>query len=94
MSEEKRKLEQITFIDDETGEEHSLFVLEQTTLNESKYLLVCEDDSDETDAYIFKEVSESDTEITYVPIEDDNEYEALIKVFTELLEDAEIKSGS
>ncbi|MCR4611359.1 MAG: DUF1292 domain-containing protein [Lachnospiraceae bacterium] len=87
------RLEKISFIDD-NDETVELYVIEETTLRGVKYLLVAEDDSDESEAYIFREISESDAEITYIPVEDDDEYEALIKVFTELLEDAKIISGS
>lgn len=87
------KLDKITFLDTDTNTEVELFVIEQTTISGSKYLLVAESDTDESDAYIFKEVSESDTDITYAPIEDDDEYEALIKVFSELLKDTEVTIG-
>ena len=83
-------MDKITFYDEENKEEVELYVIEQTTLKENKYLLVAEDDSNESDAYIFKEVSDDDNELTYVPVVEDNEYEALIKVFSELLEDTDL----
>ena len=83
-------MDKITFYDTDSNEEVELFVIEQTTLKENKYLLVAEDDSNESDAYIFKEVSDDDNELTYVPVEEDDEYEALIKVFSELLEDTDL----
>ena len=92
--EDNNRLSKITFIDDETDEEVELFVIAETTLRGIKYLLVAEEDSGESDAYIFKETSESDTEIMYTPVEDDNEYEGVIKVFSELVEDADILRGS
>ena len=33
---------------------------------------------------------DDDNELTYVPVEEDDEYEALIKVFSELLEDTDL----
>ena len=93
-SRDDNHLEKIVFYDTDSNEANELYVVEQTTLRGIKYLLVAEDDSDETLCYIFREVSESDTEITYVPVEDDNEYEAISKVFSELLEDAKMVSSS
>lgn len=92
MSEQNRnkKLEKISFYDVENNEEVELYVIEETTLKENKYLLVAEDDSNESDAYIFKEIEEDDKDITYVPVEEDDEYEALIKVFGELVEDTDL----
>ena len=90
MSEKNSKLEKIGFFDVESNEEVELYVIEQTTLKENKYLLVAEEDSDESEAYIFKEVKEDDKDITYVPVEEDDEYEALIKVFGELVEDTDL----
>ena len=83
-------MDKITFYDTDSNEEVELCGIEQTTLKGKKYLLVSEDDSDESDAYIFKEVSDDDNELTYVPVEEDDEYEALIKVFSELLEDTDL----
>ena len=83
-------MDRITFYDEENNKEVELYVIEQTTLKENKYLLVAEDDSDESVAYIFKEVSDDDKELTYVPVTEDDEYEALIKVFSELVEDTDL----
>ena len=87
-------MEKISFFDTENDEEVELYLLEQTTLRGIKYLLVAEDNSDESEAYIFKEEKESEEDIIYTPVEDDNEYEALIKIFSELIEDADIISNS
>ena len=90
MSEQNKKLEKITFFDVDNNEEVELYVIEETTLKENRYLLVAEDDSDESEAYIFKEINEDDKDITFVPVEEDDEYEALIKVFGELVEDTDL----
>ena len=87
-------MEKISFFDTENNEEVELYVLEQTTLRGIKYLLVAEDNSDESEAYIFRQEGESEEDIIYTPVEDDNEYEALVKVFAELLDDADIISNS
>ena len=78
-------MDKITFYDTETNEANELYVIEETTLSGVKYLLVTEEDSDEAVAYIFKEISEGDDELIYTPVEDDNEYKAISKVFEELL---------
>ncbi len=86
----EQNMEQISFYDAETNEEIKLYVLAETTLNEVKYLLLCEEDSEETDAYVFKEVEEEDGMVTVEPVSDEAEYDAIVKVFDELLEDTDL----
>ena len=81
-------MEKVTFFGDE-GEEISLFVLEETTVSEKHYLLLTEDEEGDSDAYIFREEEGDEEESVYVPVEDDVELEAILKVFGELLDDAE-----
>lgn len=76
------------------GEESTVgfFVVEETRLGGVSYLLVTETEDDEADAYILKDLSEDgDAEARYVFVEDDNELEAVSKVFAELLEDVDIE---
>ena len=40
---------------------------------------------------ILKEQQSDEKEITYIPVEDENEIEAISKVFSELLEDIEFE---
>ncbi len=80
-------MDQIVFIDEETGEEVLLYVLEETTISEQHYLLLAEDAEGDSDAYIFREIGGDDEESTYEPVEDDVELEAVIKVFGELMDD-------
>jgi hypothetical protein len=86
--EENRKVSFYT----EDNEEVIFFVLEQTKLNGTEYLLVTEDmDAEEADAYILKDVSEEESEeAVYDMVEDDNELEAIAAIFEELLEDTDI----
>lgn len=80
----------ITFVN-EDGEQEEFFVVEETKINGISYLLVCEDMSDETDAYILKDVSDpSDLEATYEFVEDDDEINAVADIFAELLEDEDL----
>ena len=76
------------------GEEEAIgfFVLEETRINGTSYLLVTESEEDEADAYILKDLSsDGETEASYVFVEDDDELEAVSKIFAELLEDVDIE---
>ena len=86
-------MEKIKFTDPDTNETIEFYVLEQTTISGANYLLVAEDEEEDSDAYIMKEVSSDtgDTEATYVIVEDDQELEAIAKVFSELIEDVDIE---
>lgn len=79
-------LEKITLkIDSE--EETEVYVIDKTTLNEVNYLLVAETDEEESDAYILKEIADNDDELTYESVDDDVEFDAVAKVFSELLDE-------
>ena len=83
-------MEKITFITDE-NESLTFFVEEQTRVNGIDYLLVS--DSDEAQAYILKDVSEdTDPEANYVFVEDDVEFEAVAKLFEQMLEDVDLQA--
>ncbi len=73
----------------EAGEELKFFVLEETQLSGCKYLLVCdsEDEDADSDATILKEVSEDNSDVVYEFVEDDVEFEAVAKLFEELVGD-------
>ena len=67
-------------------------MVEQTKLNGETYLLVTEDESEEAEAFILREVRSENDEITYEMVEDELEITALGKVFAELLdEDTDIQ---
>ena len=80
-------MESITLISPETKEEIDVYVLEETTVNQQKYLLVTEESDGDTDAYILKEIASDDTDVTYEMVEDDVEFAALAKVFAELTDE-------
>ena len=85
-------MEKIIFIDPETNEEIEFAVEEETQLNGVKYLLVSEETDGECDAYILKEISMENDEVLYQMVEDDVEFMALAKVFSELTdEDTELE---
>ena len=67
-------------------------MLEETRVAGVNYLLVTDSEEEEADCYILKDISkESDTEAVYEMVEDDETLDALMKVFGELLENAEIQ---
>ena len=82
--------EQIVF---ETDEGEVLFyVIEQTRVNGTNYLLVADSEDDEADCYILADTSPDDApEAVYEMVEDDEILAALSKVFSELLEDTDIE---
>ena len=85
-------MEKITFYDSETDEVVEFAVEEETQLNGAKYLLVS-DGTEEGDceAYILKEIQTEDEEVLYEMVEDEVEFTALAKVFSELAdEDTEV----
>ena len=82
------------YLPDEDGNEIKLFVVEETQLSGIKYLLVCESDNEEedSDAYILKEVSVDGDDVVYEFVEDDVEFDAVAKLFDELVgDDADIE---
>lgn len=74
------------------GEVLSFYVVEQTRINNINYLLV-EDADEEGEAYIIKETfSDSEAqESVFEFVEEDNEFEALSKVFETLLDEMDIE---
>ena len=81
-------METVKFTDPETKEVVEFVVEDETQLNGNKYLLVSEDAKDDTlDAYILKEVVNENDEVLYEVVEDEVEFMALAKVFTELVDE-------
>ena len=82
----------ITLVDEEQTIE--FYVVEETRLNGINYLLVtdAEDDEEEGDCYILKDMSNAeDTDALYEFVEDEEELEGLMKIFEELLDDVDIE---
>ena len=88
MSNEEKK---ITLVTDDGGAV-DFYVLEETRINGMSYLLVTDAaDDEEGECYILKDLSESgDADALYEFVEDDNEIDYLYKIFSELLEDADV----
>lgn len=93
--EDNKELQKITFTTDD-GEKVDFYVVEQTKLNGVDYLLVTEDadeDNEEADAYILKDVSgPEDEDAVYDMVEDDKELDAIATIFDELLDDTDVVS--
>lgn len=84
-------MEKITFVPD--GEEAvDFYVLEQTTITGVNYILVTDAEEDEEgEAYILKDISDSDAEErVYVMVEDDDEFDAVSAVFENMLDDIDL----
>lgn len=85
-------MERIDFIDPISGETDSYYVLEETVIGGITYLLVTVEESEDSDAYIMKQIMAEDDSCTYEILEDEAETEAISKVFMEMLEDTIIES--
>ena len=84
-------MEKITFVPD-GGEAVDFYVLEQTTIGGVNYILVTDAEEDEEgEAYILKDMSDSDAEErVYSIVEDDTEFDAVSAVFENILEDIDL----
>ena len=81
-------METVKFTDPDTQEVVEFVVEEETQLNGNKYLLVSENTEEQVfDAYILKEIKDEKTEVTYAVVEDEVEFLALARIFTELSDD-------
>ncbi len=82
----------ITF-ETEDGEKVDFYVLEQTTLVGTNYILVTDSEEDEDgECLILKETKiESDDTVIYEIVEDDKELSSIFKIFSELLEDIDLE---
>ncbi len=71
----------------ENGEENDFAVVDALRLEDTNYLLVINIEQDEEDeeveACILKEIEEENSEVVYELVEEDEEFEKLIKLFQE-----------
>lgn len=84
-------MEKIKFeLADGTTEE--FYIEEQTRIGGVSYLLVSDSMEDEASAYILKDVSEdTDLNACYEMVEDEEELQAVYKVFEQMLEDVDFE---
>ena len=81
----------ITFDPDGNGPV-AFYVLEQTRLGGVDYLLVTDAEEGDGDAMILKDLSsEQETEALYEFVESDEELEAVAQVFSNILDDIDLK---
>lgn len=89
MNKEERK---ITLITDD-GENVDFYVLEETRISGVNYLLVTDaaETEEEGECYILKDLSkQEESDALYEFVEDDNEIDYLYKIFSELLDGADV----
>ena len=84
-------METITLNAPDTGEEIELYILEQTCINGVNYLLATEEETEDSEAWILKELSTEENDLIYKFVEDDVEFDAIARVFDEMLEDVGIE---
>lgn len=84
-------MEKVKFTAPDSGESIEVFCLEQTRINDQNYLLVAEEEDGDSEAYILKETSTEGDEALYAIVEDDDEFQAIARVFSELLEDVDFE---
>lgn len=84
-------MDKIIFTDPENQENLELYLLEQTCINGTTYLLAADEEDEDSIAYILKEVLTEDEEVIYAMVEDDVELNAISKVFAEMMDDVDIE---
>ncbi len=83
-------MEKISFTTDEGVEE--FYVIDETRISNTNYILVSDSLEDEAEAMILKDVStENETEAVYEPVEDEVELNAVASVFAESLGDIDFE---
>ena len=85
-------MEKVRFTFGDGSGEDEFFVLEETKINGSAYILVTESQEDDADCLILKEISQpQQADSVYEIVEDETELLAVSKGFEELLEDVNIE---
>ncbi len=84
----KTELTKITLASPEDGQAVDFYVLEQTRISGTDYLLVTDAQDGDGDAYILKDTSrDGEEEAVYEFVEDDKELAVLSDVFSQMLDD-------
>ena len=85
-------MEKVRFNSADGSGADEFFVLEETRIGGSTYLLVTDSEEDDAECLIVKEAEGSDADDrTFEIVEDETELMAVSKVFEELLEDVNIE---
>lgn len=84
-------MEKLTF-QDENGDAAEFFILEQTRINGTNYLLVADSEDEDGECLILKDTAgEEERESLYEIVEDEQELDALLTIFGQLLDDVDIE---
>lgn len=84
-------LEKITFVPEGEDAPVDFYVLEQTKLGGVTYILVTDTQEGDGEALILKDLStEDDAEALYEIVSEDDELQAVVAVFENLLDDIEL----
>lgn len=84
-------MEKIKFAFADMDDSAEFFVLEQTRINGIDYILVTDSEDEDGEALILRDMSQNgEEEALYEIVEDDEELEAVSKLFSEMLEDVDI----
>lgn len=85
-------MEKVSFTFGDGSGEEEFFVLEETKINGSSYILVTDSQGDDAECLILREEEgPSEGDCIYEIVEDETELLAVSKVFEELLEDVDIE---
>ena len=85
-------MEKVKFAFADGSGEDEFFVLEETMINGSTYILVTDSEDDEAECLILKDSGvQGQGDSVYEIVEDETELLAVSKVFEELLEDVSIE---
>ncbi len=83
--------EMITLQTDE-GESVGFFVLEETRINGTNYLLVTDEEDGDGECYMLKDTSRAEeAEAVYQFVEDDQELSDVFQIFAQLLDGADVE---
>lgn len=84
-------MEKIRFEMPDSEDAAEFFVLEQTRINGKNYILVTDTEEGDGEALILKDMSEDgEQEALYEIVDDDDELEAISKIFEQMLEDIDL----
>ena len=85
--------EKVEFTLTDTGEKESFYIIEQTRINNINYILVADSAEDEASAFILKESygDQDGSQTVYTIVDDDDELEAISKVFATMIDDMDIE---
>ncbi len=77
---------------DGKGDELNFYILERAQVKGVNYILVTDEEDGEGDGtcYILKEVEDTDEEVVYEFVDNDNEMDQAYEVFRSLMEDADL----